>query len=37
MMNKINHEKTIEEIREEMIKLIGKFTDSWTSGELSDG
>ena len=37
MMNKINHEKTIDEIREEMIKLIGKFTDSWTSGELSDG
>ena len=37
MMNKINHEKTIDEIREEMINLIGKFTDSWTSGELSDG
>jgi F-type H+-transporting ATPase subunit alpha len=37
MMNKINHEKTIREIREEMLKLIGIFTESWTSGELSDG
>ena len=37
MMNKINHERTIVEIREEMLNLIGKFTESWISGELSDG
>lgn len=37
MMNKINHEKTIHEIRDEMLKLIGIFTESWKSGELSDG
>ena len=37
MMNKINHEKTIREIREEMLKLIGIFTEYWKSGDLSDG
>jgi len=37
MMNKINHEKTVHEIRDEMLKLIGIFTESWKSGELSDG
>jgi F-type H+-transporting ATPase subunit alpha len=37
MMNKINHEKTINDIRDEILNLIRKFTEIWTSGELSDG
>jgi F-type H+-transporting ATPase subunit alpha len=37
MMNKINHEKSLGDFREEMLKLLGKFTESWISGELSDG
>ncbi|BBB49188.1 F0F1 ATP synthase subunit alpha [Pelolinea submarina] len=37
MMNKINHEKTINDIRDEILNLIHKFTEIWTSGELSDG
>lgn len=37
MMNKINHEKSIEDIREELLLFISKFTENWISGELSDG
>ena len=37
MMNKINHEKTVNDIRDEILNLIHKFTEIWTSGELSDG
>jgi F-type H+-transporting ATPase subunit alpha len=37
MMNKINHEKSIENNRDELLNFISKFTENWTSGELSDG
>ncbi|MDK2981946.1 MAG: F-type H+/Na+-transporting ATPase subunit alpha [Chloroflexota bacterium] len=37
MMNKINHEKAVEEIQAELIGLIENFTDKWTAGELSYG